>query len=90
MTTTEKLEWTPLWTAMKATPAAWIPTTEGMYWEMLECVPPRAMLAGAFLVGEPETHNAQGQAVYACFKQVGNDYFARYMTLEEFNTGATV
>jgi hypothetical protein len=82
---TPKLEWEDLWSAMKETPKAWIPTTEDMYWQMLECVPPRAQARGRFLVGEAERHNEQGQAVYACFKQVGDDYFARYMTLQQFN-----
>ena len=78
------LEWAPLWDAMKSTPGAWIPTTEAMYWEMLECVPPRAMTSGSFLVGEADHHNADGYAVYACFKKFSDDYNARYMTLAPF------
>ena len=55
MTTAQTaLEWSPLWEAMKADKSAWIPTTESMYWEMLECLPPRAMRNGAFLVGEAD------------------------------------
>lgn len=80
----EKLEWAPLWDAMKATPKAWIPTTEKMYWDMLECVPPRAMANRAFLVGEADDHNADGFAVYACFKKFKDNYSARYMTLAQF------
>ncbi len=83
--TQSPLEWKALWDAMKAAPAAWIPTTEAMYWNMLECLPPRAQRNGAFLVGEAETHNAEGKAVYACFKQSSDDFSARYMTLSEFN-----
>lgn len=80
------LEWQPLWDAMDAAPAAWIPTTEQMYWDMLECVPPRAMAGGRFLVGEPQTHNAEGKAVYACFmERPSGQFFARYMTVSEFN-----
>lgn len=79
------LEWQPLWDAMKAKPDAWIPTTENMYNEMLNVLPPRAWTGGAFLVGEAYTHNAEGYPVYACFKQVGNEYEARHMTLREFN-----
>lgn len=78
------LEWAPLWAAMDASPAEWIPTTESMYWEMLGAVPPRAQRGGAFLVGEPLRHNENGQAVHACFKQSGDDYFARNLTLEQF------
>ena len=86
-TQTAKLEWSDLWAAMKASPDAWIPTTDAMYWDMLEAVPPRAHYGGAFLVGEAERHNEDGQAVHACFKQVGDDYFARYMTVAQFKGG---
>lgn len=79
------LEWADLWNAMNNSPVSWIPTTENMYWNMLEAVPPRAMFAGAFLVGEPFNHNAQGEPIYAMFRYVGNEYEARYMTLREFN-----
>ena len=84
---TEPLEWAPLWAAMDAQPEAWIPTTEGMYWEMLECVPPRATLGAAFLVGEPLRHNAEGKDVHSCFKQSGSSYFARNLTVEQFRGG---
>ena len=80
----EKLEWAELWAAMDAQPLEWIPTTEAMYWEMLGCVPPRAMRGGAFLVGEANNSNADGYPVYACFKQLGDNYFARNLTLEQF------
>ena len=84
----EPLEWKPLWDAMDATPDAWIPTTEDMYWELLECVPPRAAVPGCFLVGEAERHNDEGKAVHACFKQSGSQFFAKYMTVEQFRGGA--
>lgn len=80
------LEWQALWDAMDARPDEWIPTTEGMYWQMLECVPPRAHSLGAFLVGEPQRHNEEGKAVHACFRQVGRQYSARYLTVEQFKT----
>jgi hypothetical protein len=82
--TTMTLEWAPLWDAMKAKPDAWILTNEAMYWEMLECVPPRAMAGRTFLVGEADSHNNDGYAVYACFKKFKDDYSARYMTLAQF------
>jgi hypothetical protein len=78
------LVWNDLWEAMRPEPHAWVLTTEAMYWEMLGAVPPRAMGGGAFLVGEANHHNAQGSPVYACFKQVGDEFEARYMTLAEF------
>lgn len=80
------LEWAPLWAAMDAKPLEWIPTTEAMYWEMLECVPPRAQRGGSFLVGEANNHNSDGKAVYSCFKQSGDNYFARNLTLEQFRS----
>lgn len=80
------LEWAPLWAAMDAQPEAWIPTTEGMYGEMFERLPPRAMSGSAFLVGEPLRH-VEGKAVHACFKQVGKDFFARNLTVEQFRGG---
>lgn len=79
-----KLEWKPLWDAMEDNPLHWIPTTESMYWEMLECVPPRAHRSTSFLVGEPLRHNEHGKAVHACFRQSGGDYFARNLTIEQF------
>jgi len=79
-----KLEWAALWAAMDALPEEWIPTTVAMYQHMLEIVPPRLDIGSRFLVGEPQRHNEQGKAVHACFRQVGKEYFARYMTVEQF------
>ena len=78
------LEWQALWDAMDANPDAWIETTEAMYWEMLGAVPPRKMIGQNFMVGEPLRHDAQGQAVHACFTKFGETYKARNMTLEQF------
>jgi|GEM_PF-3253630 len=85
------LEWAALWAAMDAAPNDWIETTEEMYFEMLECVPPRAMARGWFLVGEPKTHNEQGEAVHACFRMTGGTissgtarFHAKHMTVAEF------
>jgi hypothetical protein len=80
----ENLEWQPLWDAMEANPEAWIPTTEKMYWEMLEVLPPRAHSRRAFLVGEALRHNGEGYPVYSCFKKTRDDYHAKNMTLKEF------
>jgi hypothetical protein len=80
------LEWQPLWDAMETNLNDWIPTTEKMYWDMLECVPPRAMIWRAFLVGEAHSDNAEGHSLYACFKKLGDEYFARYLTLEQFRS----
>ncbi len=78
------LEWQALWDAMEAEPNEWIPTTEHMFWEMLEVLPPRAQTGRAFLVGEPLRSNSEGYPVYACFKRMGNEYHAKNMTLKEF------
>ena len=87
--TPKPLEWADLWAAMSADPEAWQPTTEAMYWAMLECVPPAAMGNGAFLVGEANNHNDAGEAVYACFMKAAGEYRARYMTRREFSKGET-
>lgn len=81
---TTALEWSPLWAAMKANKTQWITTTESMYFEMLECLPPVAMRSNAFLVGEPDHHNAEGKPVYACFKKSGGSFAAKYATIEDF------
>ena len=78
------LVWEELWKAMETYPDKWIPTTEKMYWEMLEVLPPRDMTRRAFLVGEAHSDNAEGKPIYACFKKLGDDFFARYLTLEQF------
>ena len=79
----QKLEWQDLWDAMKAAPDAWVPTTENMWWQMLEVLPPRAQARGAFLVGEASRH-VGGEAVYSCFKQTGGEYFAKDLTVKQF------
>lgn len=80
---TAPLEWSDLWTAMDTAPKDWIETTEAMYWNMLECVPPRCMAGGRFLVGEAKTH-VNGEAVHACFWSKDGGYFAKHMTVAEF------
>jgi len=80
----QPLEWQALWDAMDANPDTWIPTTEAMYWEMLEVLPPRKMIGENFMVGEPLRHDSQGHAVHACFTKFGNTYKARNMTLNQF------
>jgi hypothetical protein len=82
------LEWKPLFDAVDLDYMArrdiWRPTTEAMYWNQLEVVPPAAMKNGAFLVGEASDHNAEGLAVYACFRQRGDTYECRRMTRPQF------
>jgi hypothetical protein len=78
------LEWNELWAAMDANPEAWILTTEKMYWEMLEVLPPRKMLGKNFLVGEALRHNSAGEEVYSCFTNCGETYKAKNLTVNEF------
>jgi len=81
---TISLEWQALWDAMDANPEAWIPTTEKMYWDMLEVLPPEKMIGRNFLVGEASHHNSQGEAVYSCFTKFGDTYKAKNLTVAEF------
>lgn len=78
------LVWGELWDAMKASPDEWIETTEEMFFEMLEAVPPRKQGENKFLVGEAARHNEQGEAVYSCFKQVGAKFYAKDMTVAQY------
>ena len=80
----QPLEWQPLWDAMDANPSEWILTTEKMYWEMLEVLPPRKTLGQNFLVGEALRSNGNGEAVYSCFTKFGDTYKAKNMTVNEF------
>lgn len=79
-----KLEWQQLWDAMDANPDKWIETTESMYWEMLEVLPPCAMRGQCFLVGEPLRDNGQGETLYSCFVKFGDTYKAKNLTVKQF------
>jgi hypothetical protein len=79
-----KLEWKALWDAMDANPDQWIETTEKMYWEMLEVLPPRSMKGGNFLVGEADHHNSDGYPVYSCFTKFGDIYKAKKLSYKQF------
>jgi len=71
---------------MRHEPHRWILTTDAMYWNMRDVLPPQDSGGGGFIVGEPNHHNADGEAVYACFHQINNEVVARYMTQREFST----
>lgn len=81
-------EWGALWSEMGERPTEWIPTTEGMYDDMMNCLPPAAIDAGGFLVGEPHHHDAKGAPVFAAFIKRGGRYFASYRTIAQFNRRA--
>jgi len=82
------LEWQELWAVLnrkyKEGNESWTPTTKHMFWEMLEAVPPAFQGVSGFVSGEPWTHNSKGEAVYSAFKQIGDSYFASYVTVREF------
>jgi hypothetical protein len=66
--------------------AKWKRISKARYWDMLECLPPAVMGGGAFMVGEPMNHNADGFPTFAGFKKVGEAYFeaSEPMTIAEF------
>jgi hypothetical protein len=85
------LEWSSLWSAMQANynakSDAWTLTTETMFDDMLNVLPPLAMRNGAFLLCEANHHNSDGYPVYAAFRQLpGNVFQSRYMTALEFRS----
>ena len=85
-TPAKPLEWSDLWSAMRAAPERWILTTETMFYERLCMLPPAAQSGAGFLVGEANRHNAEGLAVYAAFVEVDGKHYARYLTHNEFKT----
>lgn len=71
------------------TPIEWTETTEKEYWEMLEVLPPAAMMLGCFLVGEPcDHHSGNGQPRFQGYLKRGEKYFSgnRPMTRAEFKS----
>lgn len=79
----QPLEWQALWDAMELNPDKWVLTTEKMYWEMLEVLPPRKMIGQNFLVGEALCH-IDGIPVYSCFSKFGDVYKTKNMTVRQF------
>lgn len=69
-------------------PITWAETNKETYWEMLECLPPARMSAGAFLVGEPMDHlAATGESRFEMYRKQGSKFFvaSRPVTIAEFN-----
>jgi len=65
-----------------------VDVTEEVYWQMLECLPPRKMRNGCFLVGEPMDHMASsGEATYSMYVKKGNTFqeSSRAVTIAEFD-----
>lgn len=68
------------WQAARAAeqdaPKFWEETTQERYHEMLDVLPPAAMVGLAFLVGEPADHHAvTGEARFSAFKLEGGRYY---------------
>lgn len=82
------VNWQPLWDVMRLFESheTWVPTTEEMYTEMLNVLPPAATGRSCFLVGEPSHTGRNGETMYACFVARQGQYLARYMTLQEFRS----
>ena len=53
----------------------WKQVSRERYWDMLEILPPAVMGGGAFMVGEPISHDAAGQPTFRGFLKAGDKYF---------------
>ena len=61
----------------------WVCVPDSFADYMLEVVPP-VYVPGGFLVGEPDSHDAQGYPVRLGFAHVNGQYFARYATKHDW------
>lgn len=80
-------DWTTQRAALQNTPVTWNETTEEVYHEMLEVLPPAAWHNGAFLVGEASDHSySTGRPRFECFRQRAGQFHgsSRPMTHKEF------
>lgn len=62
----------------------WRRITEESYDWCLNAVPPVTMIRGAFLAGEPYTHNDEWEEVCLACRVYNHRYYAKLMTLKEF------
>lgn len=61
-------------TGKEVTAMKWIRVTRDRYWEMLEVLPPAVMGGGAFMVGEPMSHDpATGQPSEGAWQRMLNN-----------------
>jgi hypothetical protein len=67
------------WNRQPLTKDQKIEISEAIYWELLNCLPPRIHCSGYFEVGEPEHHDPKtGRAVHrACWIE-GNKFYTGY------------
>ena len=73
--------------AYNAGDSRWHEVDEEIFWEQLECVPPRRMTESGFMVGEPYSHSERG-AIHTCFMQVNGRYWGRMIALNDWNPPA--
>ena len=64
----------------KSNNGLWVETTERVFWDQLECVPPKAMKGDAFMVGECHSNNC-----YAVFIEVDERFFGKICGVLTFN-----
>ena len=64
----------------------WREVAAGQYKHYLGCVPPARYRTNGFLSGEPYTHIEEGRGVYMACKKVGERYFAKMMTVAQFDS----
>lgn len=57
-----------------------VEVSENVYYQMLECLPPRNWRGHYFEVGEPNHHNSKGQPVHRAFWMDNGKYFTGYPT----------
>lgn len=79
-------DWMKAKAASQHTPITWAPTTKERYHEMLEVLPPAMWRGGAFLVGEPDDHDAEtGEPRFQGYYHEAGAYFvaSRPMTRTE-------
>jgi len=65
--------------------------SEKKYWEMLEVLPPEAMVSNAFLVGEPTDHSKDLSGNYNAryslyFKDENKFYYGGEASIDDFKT----
>lgn len=66
------------WNVEPLNPGQKIEISEAIYWNLLECLPPKIYHGSYFEVGEPNHHDNKGMAVHrACWKE-GGKYFTGY------------
>lgn len=82
-------DWMQAKTKRQHGPITWMPTTREQYHEMLEVLPPAMWSGGAFLVGEPDDHDAEtGEPRFRCYFHEAGAYSvaSRPMTRRELKS----